>query len=263
MKWTLKNLRAVRPWHSRGRFIYHKNLDRRIWTDGMVMRELVSNALQIATWGYIASMQKMGFPLSDDAIHDIFIHGSTANYYYDDTSDIDICIVADLSGMRAAFPGVDLYTLMKSALGSWRRNYRVRICGRGVDFEIVDINDVPRFGPNAYKVGGMYSIMRDEWIRPTIRLRDDQIRTIRRDARHEFRQIYRMYRKIVRDGMAPDFIETFLARLTTQRRQTFYDSPAQPVSARTMAFRMARRCGIVRDLRERAIWHRSKNFNLD
>lgn len=244
-------------------FIYHSALEPNMWDKSGKLRPLVSNALQICTWGYIASMQRMGFPIADNDIKEIFLHGSTSNYYYDSSSDIDVCIVMDLSAMRAAFPGVDLHGLMKSALGSWRRNYRTQICGRRVDFEIVDSNDAPRFGPNAYKVGSFYSIPRDVWLRAPIKLSKSEIRKIRRQAHAQFRNLRRMYLKILRDKMASDFIETFIGRVGQERNQSFYDNPVQPVTPQTMAFRMARRCGMLMDLHERAAWLRSKNFNVE
>ncbi len=245
----------------RAKFIYNTKLDPRIWNTDGNMNTLTSNALQLVAWNYIRYLQHVGFPLPDSMINDIFIHGSTSNYYYDDTSDIDICIVADLSKMSETFPGVEIYPLLKSALGAWLRNYRIKICGRGVDIEVADVSS-PRYGENIYKVGSAYSLARDEWIRRPELLKPDEVRQIRRDARVKFRKIQKMYKKIRRDKMAPDFIETFLARLTHNRKASYAGNFMQPITAETMAFRMARRCGILRDLRERAAKQRSKNFNL-
>lgn len=266
MRWIFRHLPAARLLKYRlwfPRFIYHSTQEPNMWDKDGRLRPLVSNALQICTWGYIGFMQKIGFPIADDDIKEIFVHGSTTNFYYDSTSDIDVCILMDMTAMRAALPGMDLNALMKSALGSWRRNYRIRICGRGVDFEIVDINEVPRYGPMAYKVGPMYSIPRDVWLRRPVRLEKREIRQIRRQAHAQFRNLRRMYIKIVQDKMASDFIETFIGRLGQERKQSYAENPVQPITPRTMAFRMARRCGILRDLRERAAWLRSKNFNVE
>lgn len=243
------------------RFIYHKNLDVRIWNSDGTMNKLVSNALQMVAWEYIAYIQRIGFPLLDECVRDIFVHGSTTNYYYDDTSDIDICIVADMNKMYETFPGVDTYALMKNALGAWRRNYRIKICGRGIDIEFVDVG-APKYGPNIYKVGSAYSIMRDEWIRRPQLLRGEQICKIRRDARRLYREIRAQYRKIRRDEMGDNFVETFLMRLSHERKESYANNFLQPVTAQTMAFRMARRARILGKLKERAAHHRSRNFNV-
>ncbi len=245
----------------RAKFIYNTQLDSRIWCSDGQMNKLVSNALQLIAWNYIRYLQHIGFPLPDNMIRDIFIHGSTSNYYYDDTSDIDICIVADLSDMREKFDGIDIYVLLKSALGAWLRNYCIKVCGRGVDIEVADAGH-PRYAENVYKVGSAYSLAQDKWIRRPQLLKDSEVRAIRRAARVKYHEIRRMYRKICHDKMASDFIETFLERLTHERKKSYADNFMQPVTAETMAFRMARRCGMLRDLRNRAMKQRSRDFNL-
>ncbi len=243
------------------RFIYNSHLEPHIWCPNDEMNKLVSNALQMVAWGYIVYLQRTGLPVPDDCIRDIFVHGSTTNYYYDHTSDIDICIVMDLTQMYEMFPGVDIYKLMKSLLGSWCRNYNIKICGRGIDIEMVDYN-APKYGPNIYKVGSAYSIMNNAWIRKPVKLRRDEIRKIRRNARIQFREAKKMYRKICRNKMEYDFIETFLMRLAHERKESYAGNFLQPITAETMAFRMLRRCGILHNLRECATKQRSKNFNI-
>mgnify|MGYP000021941868 FL=1 len=244
------------------RFIYHKSLEPNIWTDAGKMNKLVSNSLQLIAWGYIRFMQRVGLPIPDECIRDIFIHGSTTNYYYDENSDIDICIVADLSPMREKLSGIELRTILKSMQGAWMRNYRLRVCGRGIDIEVVEVT-TPKYGPNMYKVGSAYSIARDEWIRHAERLSDEQIHEVRTEAKRQYREIRRMFYQICRENMQPDFIETFLKRLMADRKASYAEHPAQPVTAETMAFRMARRRGIQRTLGERATKLRSRNFNVE
>lgn len=243
------------------RFIYHKSLDPNIWDENDQMNKLVSNSLQLIAWNYIRFMQKVGLPIPNQCIRDIFIHGSSTNYYYDKNSDIDICIVADLGPLREKLSGVEPRAVLKSMQGAWMRNYRIRVCGRNIDIEVVEVT-TPKYGPNMYKVGSAYSIARDEWIRHPERLGADQIRTIRRQAKRQYRAIHRMYRQICRQNMQPDFIETFLRRLMSERKASYAAHPDQPVTAETMAFRMARRRGIQFTLGERAARLRSRSFNV-
>jgi len=263
MKLKMKQAAAVAAVLTKnGAFKYHAGLDSHLWDKNMEMRPLVSNALQMVAWSYLSYMQQIGFPLTDDCIRDIFVHGSSTNFYYDATSDIDICIVADLGKMRDRFPGVDLYPLTKGALGSWLRNFRIKICGRGIDIEIVEY-DAPKYGGDFYKVGPAWSLMRGTWIRCPVHLPRREIRQMRRTARVIFREYRRMYRKIIRNQMGAEFIETFLMRLSVDRRESYAKNFAQPVTAEVMAFRMFRRCGMLRRLRERARLLRSRNFNIE
>lgn len=245
----------------RARFIYNTHLEPHIWCPDGQMNKLVSNALQMIIWSYIAYMQHIGFPIADTDVYEIFIHGSSTNYYYDDTSDIDVCIVADLTRMRSLFSGVDLNAIIKGALGSWKRNYDICICGRGVDIEVVDVA-TPRYGDNVYKVGSAYSIPHDQWIRRPVQLTPDQIKQIRRDALRQFKEIKKLYKQVRHNKMAPEFIETFLRRMTAERKESYAQNPLQPVTPTTMAFRMARRCGMLRKLRQMATAQRSREFNL-
>lgn len=260
-KMKLKNLPAAvrRLFNQPRRFVYHRQLIPAIWDENKRMRRLVSNALQMLAWHYIAYIQNLGFPLNDSDIRDIFVHGSSTNYYYDDFSDIDLCIVADLSKIQKMLPATDMHALMKSFLHSFLRNYRIRICGRGVDIEVADIT----CGPTGNKVGSIYSLVRDTWLRAPRQLTDAQIRTIRRDARQKYRQIAQEYQQIVRNGMQGDYVETFLMRLITERRADYYANIEQPVTSVAMAFRMARSRGILRRLKQRATQLRSQNFNIN
>lgn len=247
--------------NSRARFIYNRHLEPHIWYPDGQMNKLVSNSLQMIIWSYIAYMQSIGYPIADTDVHEIFIHGSSTNYYYDDTSDIDICIVADLGRMQSLFTGCNINALIKGALGSWKRNYDIRVCGRGIDIEVVDVA-TPRYGENIYKVGSAYSLARDQWIRRPVLLKPDEIKQIRRDARKQYKEMKKLYKQVRRNKMSPEFIETFLNRMTAERKESYAQNPLQPVTATTMAFRMARRCGMLRKLRQMATELRSREFNL-
>ncbi len=247
--------------NSRARFIYNRHLEPHIWQQNNQMNKLVSNSLQMLIWSYIAYMQSIGYPIADTDVHEIFVHGSSTNYYYDDTSDIDICIVADLGRMQSLFTGCNINALIKGALGSWRRNYDIRVCGRGIDIEVVDVA-TPRYGENVYKVGSAYSLPRDQWIRRPVLLKPDEIKQIRRNAAKQYKEMKKLYKQVRRNKMSPEFIETFLGRMTAERKESYAQNPLQPVTATTMAFRMARRCGMLRKLRQMATELRSREFNL-
>lgn len=242
-------------------FIYHNHLDDTIWNRDATMRVVVKNALNTMVGSYISYMRRAGLPITQDMISDILIHGSVADYYWDSTSDIDICIIIDYAPLREKFADVDLYTLMKSLLLSWYRNYRIRIVGHGVDVEVADLN-APAYGENLWKTGSRYSLMHGAWIvRPNL-LPPDAVRDIRRAALEKYRKIEREYKNICHNKMSAGFVDTFLARLWAERRAAFEENPNTGVFPDTMAFRMVRRTGILRDLSERAARNRSKNFNV-
>ncbi len=248
--------------YRRPRFIYHDHLNPSIWGDDCQMRKTVAHALTMATWSYIAYMHTLGLPLPDEAIIDAFVHGSSTNYYWDDTSDIDICIVADLSHIHKAYPGLNVPEIIKNAKGGWMHKHKTRICGRGIDFEVVDSNTEPQFQDGMYKPGSGYSLRYERWIRRPIMLGASQIRKMRYDARKIFHENRRTYREIIKQKQPTADVENFMQRMIAERNQTFYDHPQQPVTAQTMAYRMFRRCGMLASLRVHARKFRSQKFNM-
>lgn len=242
-------------------FVYHNHLDETVWNRDATMRAVVKNALNTMVGSYISYMHRAGLPITHDMISDILIHGSVADYYWDSTSDIDICIIMDWAPLREKFPDVDVYTLMKSLLLSWYRRYRIRIVGHGVDVEVADLN-APAHGENLWKIGSRYSLMHDAWIvRPNL-LSPDAVRDIRRAALEKYREIEREYKNICRNKMSAGFVDAFLGRLWAERDVALHENTNSCVCPGAMAFRMARRTGILRDLFERAAQNRSRNFNV-
>lgn len=242
-------------------FAYNRRLDARLWDSNLRLRTMPSNSLQMIVWHYIAYMQNAGLPIDDNDIVDIFLHGSTSNYYYDDTSDIDICIVMDVERLSAALRGINIYTITKALQIAWMRKHKIRIYGRGVDISIVDVRQ-PKYGPDVYKVGPAYSLPRDMWLRRPVRIEDKEIRVLRRRAREIYRRYRRLFRECYKNNMSDTYLDTFLSRLWSERRDAYDRAPLQPITPETMAFRMMRRCGILNKIKERMDRIRNKNFTL-
>lgn len=243
-----KSVHDIIPLFRRPRFSYHAHLDGRLWNRAGQLDMLVSNALQMVAWNYIVFLQRQGFPLTDANIVDIFIHGSSTNYYYDKSSDIDICIVADMTAIHAALSGVQYKPLIKGFLHQWHGLHRVSICGRGVDIELVDAA-TPTYGPGMYKVGGAYSLTQDKWMRYPKKLSKVDCAAVRRRATQIFKTWRAEYRLLLRG--APDLVlvDRFLDRLNQVRVDCFVANPLSCVTAETMAFRMFRRAGMLHRLR--------------
>lgn len=241
-------------------FPYHDQLDHRLWLSNGQIRTLIFNALNLLIDNYIEFLRRMGIPMPPDSIHDIILHGSATNYYYDDSSDIDICIVVDLQAAYNAMPTVNVMALLNAAMTHWRRSHEINVCGMRMDIAFTDVHNAEYGGK--YKPGSMYSLKHNKWLVHPTRLTDAAIREMKMVARQRYQEIRKMYKRIMRDKMGPDFIETFLNRLEVERKQSLIDMPACGTNATVLAFRMMRRAGIYEKLRIRAIEQRSKNFNL-
>lgn len=246
-------------------FVYHKTLAPRIWNADLSIDQLVSQSLQMMAWEFVRYLQMVGIPLQDADVRDIFVHGGISNYYWDKCSDIDMCILVDLSRVRAALPAdIDWFMLYKSLLHSWKRTYRISIHGRGVDISIADVTEMYGAGNTGYhKVGPAYSLVHNSWIRPPQRMSDAQIRALRRGARLRYRVIMRQCRYMLRTKMSDAFIDAYLVNLQNIRTQSMAAQYQTPVTPMTMAFKMVRNSGTLRKLRKLALRQRSKTYRLD
>ena len=237
-------------------FRYHKTLAPRVWESRVHLNPLVNQTLQMAVWEFVRYLSMVAkLPIDKSDVVDIFIHGSITNYYWDKFSDVDVCIVADLSRLRATMPG-DEGTILRALKWAWKRTFYISIFGRGVDFSIIDTSDKS-------KVGSKYSLLRDAWVVTPVRIPDNQLRQIRVAAYRRYRVIMRQCRYILRHNKPYDFIDSYLDSLQRIRKASMYTTISQPITPMTMAFKMARNTQIFRKLRRRARELRSACFKLD
>ena len=72
----------------------------------------------------------------------------------------------------------------------------------------------------------------------------------------------RQYKQMRRNNMGADFVDTFMARISMERKDSYAKNYMQPVTPETRAFRMVRRCGMWRKLIDLSARQRSRDFNI-
>ncbi len=242
-------------------FKYQKTLAPKIWDSPTKINPLVRQSLMMIAGEFIRYLgDVVKLPISPSDIQDAFVHGSITNYYWDKYSDIDLCIVADLSHLRQMFRDADDTVIVNSLKHSWRRTFRISLYGRSVDLSLVDIND--GFDATHKKVGPSYSLVGDCWINTPVRLSAEELHTMRRNARIKKRAIMRQCHAILRQRMLPEYIDTYLVNLQKIRSQSMFAQYAQPITSMTMAFKMVRNTGILRRLRKVSRDQRSRKYQL-
>ena len=88
-------------------------------------------------------------------IEDIYMLGSSANYNWSPTSDIDLHVMIDFKKLDSA---VDLTKQLVYALkANWNETHSVTIKGRQVEVYIQDINEKNRST-------GVYSVLNNKWV---------------------------------------------------------------------------------------------------
>lgn len=247
----------------RAKFVYNASLEPHLFDADDQLRPLVVDALMLVANNWLGYLQRLGFPIAASDIRDVVVYGSITNYYYDADSDIDIVIYADLKKLVKSMPEIDIGSVTRALLFAWTKSFDLRILGRNIDMHVEDATEM-RDGLVMSKPGSMYSLMRRCWIRRPQMLSNDVVKQIRRDAIARYRKIRQTYYEICLNKMGPEFIQEYIKQLRDERDNVIHNTShvVQPVSAVEMAFRMARKVGILDDLNARIARQSVKNFDL-
>lgn len=238
------------------KFVYHKKLESHIWDSNNHMRPDVRSALLILVNQILNEVRQLNLPFDQSNVRDIFVHGSITNYYYRKNSDIDICVVCDLSGLMDKFPGVNIPKLLKNITLSIFDRCNPTVCGRELDIEFVDTR-WPLSQSGMHKGGGgIYSVLRDKWLRASVQL-----------SNHEFGELYRGALVIYRDMAVrlyelmhknAEALDTYVNHICSKYNFECDKNYIQPLTPYTVAFRMARATRLINRARERAMKLRAK-----
>ena len=129
--------------------IYNPNLNPAIWVDDTNIRpEVSSKLLQIASDFYADS--KINAKLKD-----VYLLGSSANYNWSPTSDIDLHLVIDVNELGIDEKSVKNY--LDALKSKWNYEHDITIKGHNVEGYIQDIN-------HKTHATGIYSLMSGRWI---------------------------------------------------------------------------------------------------
>ncbi len=224
------------------RFVYHNKLDSRIWNRDKTLKPLVEIALTLATDACMQKFAQAGFPIKDSDVMDVVIGGSAANYYYDNTSDIDIYLCLDMTKLQHMAPDFDWQYILRSQKDMWIEREKIRICGRRIDFTIIDGND-PIHANGIFKSGQLYSIPQSKWTRCTEPLSKSEIKQLKHDAWKKFKLWRRICRQIFADKKSSSFASEFCARIYRERNQSLDVNILRAITPTACAFRMLRQIG--------------------
>lgn len=246
----------------RKKFKYHKTLPPKIWDNSSEINQLVSQSLQMMAAEYFRYMgMVVGLPVSGAKIIDVFIHGSMANYYWDKKSDIDLCVVADLTDMLDKMPKLNSFLFFRYMFFGWRRTFRVSIFGHGVDIFVVDASEFPRFITDTTDY--FYSLYRNRWVVPPHRVPDNQLKLLRKMSYKRYRVIMRQCEYMLKHKMAHDFIDAYLSNLKRLRTNSVEHPHGLPITSTQIAFKMARNTGIFFKLQRASKKQLSKRYTME
>lgn len=166
--------------------IYNSTLDPKVWDENMVLKpEVRATLLKVAQDFYRNTELKA-------PILDILFLGSTTNYNWTPTSDIDLHLVIDITKENI---DPKLARQFMDGLGAgWNNNHEISIAGHPVEVYLQDIREKNSTPAQARKGSTIYSILKNCWLKRPDRNRID----IDKEA------IKQKYHKV--KGMVDDFV---------------------------------------------------------
>ena len=239
---------------------YHKTLNPKIWLPDNTMDPLVRRTIVAIAADFIDYMRAIGFQITRNDILDVVIYGSNANYFYDKKSDIDVYILADLDAIQEKYKEIDFFTLYKSLMHTWRKQFLLRIRGLFIDLSLENISK-PVHGPGWWRSGPAYSILHNKWIHELVRLDEKTLREYRRLARQHVREVLEQAHKLVASNGR---LDEFVHLQQKLRDDAMRSNCPQPLVPETMAYKILRESGLFQRLMIKSAHRRAvAQFNVD
>lgn len=239
---------------------YHKTLNPKIWRADNTMDPEVRRVIIAIAADFIDYMNAIGFQITRQDILDIVIYGSNANYFYDKTSDIDVYILADLDEIQEKYKEISFFTLYKSLMATWRRQFTLRIRGLHIDLSLENVHK-PKHAPGWWRSGPAYSILHNKWIHELVRLDEKTLREYRRQARQLVADKLRQAREVVASNGR---LDKFVRQQQDLRDEVMRKNCPQPLVPETMAYKMLRSSGLFYRLLKTSSQRRAiEQFKVD
>lgn len=129
--------------------IYNNTLNPALWNDdGTLKQDVNQNLVQIAKDFYEETQLT-------PTISDILLLGSSANYNWTPTSDIDVHVSIDFAQLRMSKEDAENYTNALKA--KWNAAHDIHIKGHNVEMYIQDTN-------HKTHALGIYSLLQNKWL---------------------------------------------------------------------------------------------------
>jgi predicted nucleotidyltransferase len=127
----------------------NRTLNRNLWDINTLRPKIKKHLLAVAN-DFLAD-----HIIPENAVEDIILTGSLANYNWTKYSDIDLHIIVDLDSLEDDKELLQhYYRLAKSV---WNNNHEINICGHEVEIYIQNVKE-------PHHSTGVYSLLNDKWI---------------------------------------------------------------------------------------------------
>lgn len=188
----------------------------------------------------------------DYKVLDVLMVGSQAGYNYTENSDIDLHLVVNLAQICHECPDIVQY-LFNAEKARFNSNYDITV--KGIDVEIY-VEDV-RAGTMS---NGIYSVLKDKWIKVPTRNESSSVDSIDWSANTEYQQLVTEIDSILHSGIA-DEAKDMINKLYLYRKQGLEaDGEA---GEGNLLFKQIRNLGLLDKLKSAYYEFRSNELTLE
>jgi len=222
-------------------FDTNDTLEPQIWDGEEIRPEIREKLVEIA----MDFMEGLPIPVE---VKDITLTGSLANYNWSNYSDVDLHIIVNFISVDENVKLVKSF--FDNARMKWNNDHDIKMKGYDVEIYVEDENEV-------HKSSGLYSLLRDEWIKRPKKYRS----TIDFPAAQKKAQDIEFQVNIISNLITAEKYQTALnnierlKRKIRNMRRAGLESTLQEFSVENIAFKILRRnetLGHLNDLKTRA-----------
>lgn len=209
-----------------------------LWSDNKLRPEIKEKIIELVN----EFNSTLDIPLT---ILDINIVGSNASYNYTDKSDVDVHIITNFE--EYGYPKEFIEAAMNSFKTNFNNKYDITYGGYNVEIYVEDVKSSPQSN-------GIYSVLRDEWIKEPIKLQPVDI-----DLEPEYSLFVDRINQILDDGTEEDIIKVVDDLYLLRRNSLVLDGE---FGKGNLMFKTIRNDGLLDDLKDKRVELASKELSI-
>lgn len=214
----------------------HKTLNKKLWKNPEQLKDNISDLMITAVWDFIDYVRcKYDMDIRNQDIKDIILYGSNANYFYNNKSDIDICILLDTKTLEQLYPNLSITKQLKLYYYDWTMFHKFKIGKYGIALYFTSI-DSQKFG-DRYCIGPNYSVLNDKWLFKPVIISDIEWKQIKTNSKKIYKEFMRDYKNVKKNGFKTQDVTTLFYKIIMDKVQAVRIHYKQPMSPIYVAYK--------------------------
>ena len=216
--------------------IYNKTLDPKVWDESLNLKPEVRVILLKVAQDFYKNTELKA------PVVDIFFLGSTANYNWTPSSDIDVHIIIDIT--KENVPPEHARQYMDGLGAGWNANHEIVVKGHPVEVYLQDQTEKNGSPALSRKGSSMYSLIQNKWLK---RPDHTQIDIDRDKIKSKYREIERMVNEFVSEKNV-DKLKKLMKAIRNYRNVGL--TKEGEFSTENLVFKALRHTGIITKLKD-------------